>query len=259
LSQRRNVAVSVFENLDALMQAAAEQVVTTATAALAARGRFTWALAGGSTPRRLYKLLASPPFVGRIDWDRVHFFWGDERSVPPDHADSNYRMARDTLLDVVHPPPANVHRMPGEEPPSEGAHNYEAVLRRTFETLGVWSVDGLPRFDLMLLGMGPDGHTASLFPGFPEVEERGRWVLPVHVDQTIASRMSLSLPVINAAAHVTFLVAGADKAPKVEEVLSSKDDGVLLPAARVRPTDGDVTWLLDAAAAASIDLTETNR
>jgi len=230
------------------MRAAAERVVDLAERAVGARGRFTWALAGGSTPEGLYTLLASSEFAARIDWTRVHFFWGDERCVSPDHEQSNYRMARRSLLDAVRPPAAHVHRMQGELAPALAARAYEQELERCFErSLG----GGLPRFDLILLGMGADGHTASLFGGTAALGERQRWVVDNQVPQLGAVRLTVTLPLLNAAAHVLFLVAGADKAPRLAAVLSAAPTpDELLPAARVRPSSGELEWLVDAPAAA---------
>lgn len=235
------------------MHAAAEKVVALAAEALAARGRFTWALSGGSTPRKLYSLLATVPYVGRVDWDRVHLFWGDERCVPPNHPESNYRMVRETLLAGIHPPAGNVHRMPGEAEPAAGAATYEATLRRVFfDTFGGPAEGGFPRFDLVLLGMGSDGHTASLFPGTPATSEARRWVVWTEVQQLVPFRLTLTLPVLNAAAHALFLVSGADKAERAREALRA-DAESSPPAARVRPVRGEVTWFLDAPAAARLE------
>lgn len=249
-------SVSTFEDSSALMHAAAEKIVTVATEALSARKRFTWALSGGSTPHQLFSLLAGVPYAGRIDWDRVHFFWGDERCVPSEHPESNYRMATETLLSAIHPPAGNVHRMPGEAEPSAGAARYEATLRRAFfDTFGAVTERGLPRFDLVLLGMGTDGHTASLFPGTAASAETNRWVMPVRVDQPVPHRLTLTFPVINAAAHVLFVVSGADKADSVRETLAQQratDTEPSLPAARVRPVRGQLAWFLDAKAAARL-------
>lgn len=238
------------------MHAAAERIAGLAADAIGARGRFTWALAGGSTPRRLYSLLATPPYAERIAWGSVEFFWGDERSVPPTHPDSNYGMASETLLSAVQAPPEHVHRMPGELAPSAGADAYEATLR------GLFARDpregAFPRFDLVLLGMGPDGHTASLFPGAPAVEETRRWVVSTRVDQPVPHRLTLTLPVLNAAANVLFLVAGADKAERVAQVLAAPPAGLpadsasSLPSAKVRPVRGELAWFLDSAAAARL-------
>jgi 6-phosphogluconolactonase len=244
------------------MRAAAERVVDLAERAVGARGRFTWALAGGSTPEELYSLLASSEFEGRIDWTRVHFFWADERCVSPDHEQSNYRMARRSLLDVIRPPAAHVHRMQGELAPALAARAYEQELEGCFErSVG----DGFPRFDLILLGMGADGHTASLFPGSAALEETRRWVVDHQVPQLGAERLTFTLPLLNAAAHVLFLVAGTDKAPRLRAVLDAAPALAVpplavppfgvplyepLPAARVRPGSGELEWLVDAPAAA---------
>jgi len=240
------------------MRAAAERVVDLAERAVGARGRFTWALAGGSTPEGLYALLASSEFAARIDWTRVHFFWGDERCVSPDHEQSNYRMARRSLLDVVRPPAAHVHRMQGELAPALAARAYEQELEQCFErSVG----DGFPRFDLILLGMGADGHTASLFGGSAALGETRRWVVDNQVPQLGAVRLTVTLPLLNAAAHVLFLVAGADKARTLDAVLSAMPAPAppttpnvpsheVAPAARVRPSSGELEWLVDASAGA---------
>ena len=170
----------------------------------------------------MYALLASEPYAGRVRWDRVHFFWGDERCVPPDHPESNYRMARETLLDVVNPPPDNVHRMRGEDDPERGARAYEEELRGVLGSAVAIDHDAPPCLNLVLLGMGMDGHTASLFPGAPALDERRRWVVPVEAHQAVAHRLTLTLPVLNAAAQVVFLVSGGEKAGRVKDV-SRKD------------------------------------
>jgi 6-phosphogluconolactonase len=227
---------------EALARAAAEEVVGAATRAVAARGAFTVALAGGATPRRLYRLLADAgaPFHGRIPWDRTHVFFGDERPVAPDHPDSNYRMAREALLD--HVAVASVHRIPAEAPGAAAA--YEADLRAFFGTPGDAAP---PRLDLVLLGLGPDGHTASLFPGTAAVEEAARWVVSPFVPQVGSRRVTLTLPVLNRARAVLFLVSGAEKAGALARVLG----GEPLPAARVQP-DGGAVWLVDDAAASAL-------
>jgi 6-phosphogluconolactonase len=204
------------------------------------------ALTGGSTPRLVYPLLVSPPRVGAVDWSRVEFFWGDERAVPPDHPDSNYGLARRLLLDLLPGVrPDAVHRMPADAPdPDAAARRHEAELGRA---TGVRPrTSERPRFDLIWLGMGPDGHTASLFPGASVLDERRRWVVPATAPRTFAvqERMSLTLPIINAARQVLFVVAGADKAAAVRSVRSGSRE---LPAARVRARS--TQWLLDAAAA----------
>jgi 6-phosphogluconolactonase len=224
-----------------LARAAAEHFVTLAAAAIAARGQFVVALSGGSTPRTSYALLASHQFAQRVDWPRVHVFWGDERCVPPDHPESNYRMAREALLDRVPIPTENVHRMRGELPPDQAATAYQAELEAALGAGG--------RFDLILLGMGADGHTASLFPGTTALHEQTRWVVAHYVDKLSAWRVTLTPVAINAAAHVIFIVSGAGKAERLPEVLAGPYQPDILPAQIVRPADGRLLWLVDAAAA----------
>jgi 6-phosphogluconolactonase len=243
------VSVTVLVDRSALMRAAADRIIGLAAEAIAARGRFDWALAGGSTPEALYRLLASPDYAARIDGSRVHFFWGDERCVPPDHADSNYRMARLALLDTLAPPPENIHRMAGELPPPLAAARYEAELEHHF---GLRVGDGVPTFDLVLLGMGGDGHTASLFPGTPALTERRHWVVENPIASLGVTRLSFTFPVLDSAARVLFLVAGADKAERLAQVLTGPAVAEPWPARRVRPRAGDPEWLVDAAAAAQL-------
>lgn len=230
----------------AVFRTAAEEVSAAALAAVAQRDRFVMALSGGHTPRGLYTLLAGDAaFRAAIPWDRTHVFWGDERHVPPDHPDSNYRMAREALLDRVPLPGANVHRVRAEDGDAgRAAARYERELRGFFGLEGAQR----PQFDFVLLGLGPDGHTASLFPGTSALEETTRLVVATHVPALGTDRITLTLPVLNHAACVTFLVVGADKAPVVHAVLEGKPRDVLLPAQRVRPA-GRLLWLLDSAAA----------
>jgi 6-phosphogluconolactonase len=243
--------VRVVTDPAALALAGAELFVDVVTSAIAGSGRATVALSGGSTPRALHRLLAEDPKLrGRIDWGRVHFFWGDERHVPPDHPESNYRMARETLLDHVPVPPAHVHRIPSEEPEAAvAAQRYERDLQGFFGRPG-GPAGGWPRLDLVLLGMGPDGHTASLFPGTGAVHEARRLVVAPWVEKLGAFRISLTAPVLNHAARVAVMVAGADKAATVKAVLDGPVDLDRYPVQVVRPGDGQLTWLLDRAAAA---------
>jgi 6-phosphogluconolactonase len=238
-------SVTVLNDSDALAEAAARLVVEAAAEAIAARGRFTIALAGGGTPRATYARLAKPPFSDRVDWSRTWVFFGDERGVPPEHADSNYGMAHATLLAKVDVPAAQVRRIRAEaEDPEAAAAEYAKALAETFGTRR----GKLPRFDLVLLGLGVDGHTASLFPGSPVLKEIFRTVAAVHATAAaIPQRFTLTLPVLNAAARVVFLVGGAEKAKVVKAVLVER---ALLPAAMVRPDPGELVWLLDRAAAA---------
>ncbi len=227
--------VEKFADLDALSNAAADQL---AAIARAARGTCHLALSGGSTPKRLFEVLVAR---GRdaVPWDRVELWWGDERTVPPDHPDSNYGMTKRTLIDPLGLDPARVHRMEGERDPDAAARDYERAL---VDTLGA-----PPVLDLVLLGMGPDGHTASLFPGSPAVAETQRWVVANPVDSPVAhgktTRITLTAPAINAAREIRFLVAGADKASCLRGVLqgpAGKYPSQLITGA---------TWLVDAAAA----------
>jgi 6-phosphogluconolactonase len=240
--------VECFSDRGEMVHIEAERVVAQARHAIAHRGRFLLALSGGSTPRPLYELLASRLFATRIDWPRVHVFWGDERCVPPDQPGSNYRMAREALLDRVPLPPANVHRIRGEDEPSEAAAAYEEVLGAFF---GSREISPKVSFDLVLLGMGADGHTASLFPGTDAARETRRWVVVSPGPERGSWRVSLTPVLLNAAENVTFLVSGADKAERLKDVL---EDGQpdLLPAQLIRPTHGALHWMIDAAAAARL-------
>ena len=234
----------------ALAREAAGRFVALAGAAVAGRGRFVVALSGGSTPKALLGLLAGTPYRDEIDWGRVHVAWGDERCVPPDDEQSNYRMAREALLERVPISPGQIHRMPAELPdPRAAADAYEATLRRFFAL----SPGGWPRFDLIHLGMGTEGHTASLFPGSPVLGERERLVAAPFVEQLGAHRITLTPPAINAAREVQFLVAGAEKAAIVRRVLREPRDPSELPAQVVAPTEGRLVWLLDAAAAVELE------
>lgn len=232
---------------EAVARAAADEVVGAAARAVAARGWFSLALAGGATPRRLYALLADPraPFRARVPWGLTHVFFGDERPVPPGHPESNYRMAKEALLD--HVPVASVHRIHGEE--AGAGEAYERELRSFF---GVPAGGAPPRLDLVLLGLGADGHTASLFPGSAALGETSRWVVDTLVDRLGTRRTTLTLPVLNSALAIVFLVSGAEKAPALRRVLGPADGEDRSPAARVRPERGSVLWLADRAAAGGL-------
>lgn len=231
-----------------LFAAAAEEVVRAANEAVAQRGRFTIALAGGSTPKSLYNLLATNARTA-LPWDRMFFFWGDERHVPPTDSDSNYRMADEAMLAKIPVPAANVFRMKTENPEAAAvAEDYEQTLRKFFQL----EPGQLPTFDLILLGMGPDGHTASLFPGTAALQEKSRLVFANWVEKMKTYRITLTLPVLNAARCVIFLVSGTDKAPALHAVLEEDVAGEQYPAKLVRPTQGKVIWLVDRAAASSL-------
>jgi 6-phosphogluconolactonase len=235
------------------MAGAAERFVAVARQAIHDSGRFVVALAGGSTPRRLYGLLATCPFADRVNWPLTHVFWGDERAVPPDDPESNYRLVRETLFARVPIPEANVHRIRGEDVPPEAAAAYEQELRTTLATpQGSPQTAAGRRFDLVLLGMGTNGHTASLFPGLAAVRESTRWVVAEHVAEVSMWRITLTPPVLDAAAHVVFLVSGAEKAAMLRRVLEGPREPDALPAQAIAPAAGTLTWLVDAAAAARL-------
>lgn len=241
--------ILVSDDPPALAEAAARDIVDVALDAVAARGRFTIALAGGSTPRATYERLAQPPLRDRMPWDRTWVFFGDERGVGPEHADSNYRMANQALLSKVPVPPAQITRIHGEAADPEAAASEYA--RRIGEVFACKRGE-LPRFDLVLLGMGVDGHIGSLFPGSPVLKEVFRPVAAVHAAAaSIPQRFTFTFPVINAAAHVMFLVAGAEKAKVLKAVLGEPNSS--LPAAMVRPTNGRLVWLIDRPAAALLN------
>jgi 6-phosphogluconolactonase len=233
--------VERFRDRDTMMQVAAQHVVERAREAIAARGRFWFVLSGGTTPKSLYELLATPEVAARIDWSRVHVGWGDERCVPPDHVDSNYKMAREALLDHVPVPTANVHRIRGEDEPTVAAANYQDDLHRCL---------GTDSFDLVLLGMGSDGHTASMFPGTAAAREATRWVVATTGPKGQGSRITLTRVVLDAAVEVTFLVSGADKAERLKQVLEDKPADPL-PAQLIRPR-GVLRWMIDEAAATQL-------
>ena len=215
---------------------------TAAPSAISVRGRFTLALAGGSTPRAAYDRLAT--HHRRLDWHHTHVFWGDERCVPPDDPRSNYRMAKEALLDRVPIPKAQIHRIRGEAEPAQAAAEYQRELG------GVGAE--APALDLVLLGLGEDGHTASLFPGQPAVRETTHWALAVPDPEGKLWRVTLTPPVLNAARHVTFLVSGASKAARLRQVIEGPFTPALLPAQAVRPAHGQLTWMVDAAAAGEL-------
>jgi len=231
-----------------LSQAAAEEVVTATTEAVQKRGQFTIALSGGSTPRNLYTLLAANA-ASSLPWAKMFFFWGDERHVPPTDPESNYRMAEETLLSKVPIPPANIFRVAAENPDAEvAAASYVQTLRKFFKV----SVGVVPRFDLILLGMGPDGHTASLFPGSAALQEKSRLVVANWVEKLKTSRITFTLPLLNAARCTAFLVSGTDKAAVLREVLEGKAAGEKYPSKLVKPTDGNLIWFVDRAAASEL-------
>jgi len=254
MSRKIIVKYYVVEDAAALARRAAQYFAEMIGEIVAPRGRARIAISGGSTPRTAFGLLADPaqPWRSRIPWDRLELFWVDERCVPPDHADSNYRMTREALLDHVPLPASQIHRMEGELNPEEGAARYESELRNRFRLEGAES----PRFDLVQLGMGPDGHTASLFPHTAAIHELGRLVTANHVQNKDAWRITLTWPVINHAASVFFLIGGAEKAEVLKEVLLGESDPERLPSQLIRPSSGILTLILDKAAAALLPATD---
>ena len=237
--------VRVFDDGIALDVAAAGLVTAVCRDSIESRGRFTMALSGGSTPRGLYRLLTEAPYRDKIDWTAVHVFWVDERCVPPDHLDSNYRHANDLLLSHVPVPRHNVHRIRGEDGPERAAESYEKELRDSFGT-------PVPAFDLMLLGMGEDGHTASLFPDHPAVDEAARLVVPVSLGPGSHQRVTMTLPLLGHASTVLFLVTGQIKAAAVSKILEQGNPG-RYPAGLVSSRSSRVQWYLDRAAASALN------
>jgi 6-phosphogluconolactonase len=237
--------IVILSDPAAVARAAARRVGREATEAVAARGRFSVALSGGSTPGLLYRLLTEEPYRGEIPWAGVHIFWADERCVPPDDPGSNYRLAHEALISCVPIPPENVHRIRGELGPKAAARAYEMEIEAFF-------CGPRLRFDLALLGLGEDGHTASLFPRSDAIQERERPAVPVeaHYQDRPSGRVSLTLPALNSARQVLFLVTGSTKAEIVQSVLEGPAGR--LPAQQVRPTAGGLTWLLDTAAASRL-------
>ena len=242
--------VRVYPNPTEVARAGARLFVDYAWQSISRDGQFCVALSGGNTPRMMYKLLASDEFRGQVDWAKVHVFWSDERAVPPEHPDSNYGMARRELLLRVPIPSANVHRMEAEKPNiGRAAHDYEEVLRQHLEL----DDRGFPRFHLIYLGMGADGHTASLFPGTRVTRQTSRWVSTPMVVKLNARRMTLTLPVLDAAMRIVFLVVGTEKAQTLRAVLEGKTEPPY-PAQQVQPRDNGLKlFLVDQAAAALLE------
>jgi len=248
--------IRIYSNSPTLTAAAAEQFASLAREATAARGAFHVALAGGSTPKRLYHLLAGNT-AGRytLPINQIHFWFGDERHVAPEHSESNYRMAREAMFDALQPPASNVHRIKSEmEDAAAAAAAYEEEMRGVLTS--AVAEDGFPRFDLILLGMGPDGHTASLFPDSEGLGEKHRWVIANWVEKFKTWRITFTFPVLNAASQVSLFVAGAEKAEMIEDVLELSKGTGKYPVQHVQPVHGTKTWMLDEAAAARLTKTE---
>lgn len=251
MSSKSRPRVARFEDTAATCNEAARRFASICDEAVERCGVFRVALAGGSTPRLLHERLTQPPYRAAIAWEHIDFFWGDERCVPPDHRDSNYRMARETLLAPLGIASERIHRMPAD------AHDLDAAAREyereISESFGLEAPGQLPRFDLILLGMGDDGHTASLFPRTPALDERERWVVANPVPDLDSARMTFTYPLIDNAAHVLFLVCGAAKAAALRDVIEGPSDSTRLPSQAVAPVDGELVFLVDGDAARLLD------
>jgi 6-phosphogluconolactonase len=231
-----------------LFASAAEEIFRATEEAIKEHGRFTIALSGGSTPKSLYNLLATNARIA-LPWDRMFFFWSDERHVGPTDPDSNYRMADEAMLSKVPVPPGNIFRVPAENPDAAAvAQQYEQTILQFFNL----KAGQIPRFDLILLGLGPDGHTASLFPGTAGLNENSKLVIANWVEKLKTSRISFTLPLLNAAECVAFLVSGTDKATVLKTVLEGDAPGEQYPAKLVRPANGKLIWFVDRAAASGL-------
>lgn len=256
MPRRTDVEYRVYNGADALSRAAAEHFLEATLAAVAARGVARIAISGGSTPKRTFELMANPAekFAAAMPWAQVELYWVDERTVPPDNKDSNYRMTREALLDRVPLKPGNIFRIEGELDPEEAAARYESAIRNHLRLEGA---EG-PRFDVLALGMGDDGHTASLFPHTAAINEMIRIAVANQVPQKDTWRVTLTWPVINQAHDVFFLIAGRDKAQPVHDVLLGKYDPEVLPSQLIRPSNGRLLMLLDTDAAALLPPTDAS-
>lgn len=231
----------ISTNSDALSEQAADWLVDYIAEVLQTQDRFTIALSGGSTPKKLHTLLASDAYKNKIDWPKLHFFWGDERFVPFTDERNNARMAFDTLLDKVPVNPAHIHIMQTELKPDEAVAAYEKLLHVYFD-------DKESSFDLVLLGLGDNAHTLSLFPGYPVVHEDHKWVTAFYLTEQSMYRITLTKAIVNKAARVAFLVSGADKAPALQQILHGPDDADKYPAQVIQPYTGGLYWFVDEAA-----------
>lgn len=239
--------VITYRDKETLSRAAASYVARVARESIVTRGRFTIALSGGTTPKALYGLLGDAPYREQIDWRLVEIFWSDERCVPPDDSESNYALAHEQLLSKIQVPVSQVHRMPADQVDRDAAS-----LTYTQEMQRVFSTSGVPSFDLLQLGMGPEGHTCSLFPHQPSLHEEARLVMPVSVPKPPPDRLTFTPPLLNAARNVLFLVTGEEKAEAVQAVLEGDYNPDEYPAQIVRPPYGEVVWMMDTAAAARL-------
>jgi 6-phosphogluconolactonase len=243
--------IAIYPDIHTLSLQAAQYTVRIASESIADSGRFTIALAGGTTTGELYGLLGSEPFRSQIDWRLVHIFWGDERCVPHDSPDSNFYLAQKVLLNKISIPESQIHRMPADQPDRDAASQAYAV-----EMQHIFRTNGIPGFDLIHLGMGPEGHTASLFPHQASLHEKQRLVMPVSVPKPPHDRLTFTPPLLNAARNVLFLVTGSEKADALQAVLEGEYQPEEYPAQIVRPTNGEVVWMLDKDVAKNLHIKE---
>jgi 6-phosphogluconolactonase len=256
MMHRAKAQVRVYRDHEELALKAARHFARLADQYVVGCGRFSVALSGGSTPRKMFALLAEEPFLDTVPWGSIYFFWGDERCVPPDHADSNYRMARETLLSKAPIPEENIFRIPAEiEDPELAAQEYSTTLARFFlaSQTKTAPLASLPRFDLIFLGMGADGHTASLFPHTAALDVTGRIAVANYVEKFNAHRITLTADAINNARNVTFVVAGDDKAEALKAVLEGERQPAEYPSQLIRPQNGSLLWMVDESAARLLD------
>jgi 6-phosphogluconolactonase len=262
----------IYKDGESLSESVAQWITETIGDTLKKQSRFTIALSGGSTPERLHKLLAAPPYKDRIDWTRLHVFWGDERAVPFEDKRNNAKMAYDTLLDFVPVPAAQIHRMRTDIPPERSAAEYEKILHGYFPSVPAPTVastmaagdlspfpagnagpaGGVSSFDLVLLGMGEDGHTLSLFPGTKVVHEERAWAKAFFLEAQDMYRITLTKVIVNRAARIAFLAVGNGKAQALKEVLKGKHDPDRYPSQEIKPVTGELHWFVDEAAAADL-------
>jgi 6-phosphogluconolactonase len=233
--------IKIFPDSPTLTKAVSEHFIQIGNHAILMYGRFVVAMAGGSTPEAAYLLLSTRPFASQIDWSRVHFFWGDERCVPPDHIESNFQMASEALINHISIPSSNIHRMEGEIEPTVAADRYQKKLEAFFGSR--------PHFDLILLGLGTDGHTASLFPGTNAIHENVDWVVANYIKKLDTWRITLTPRILNQAHNIAFIVSGENKAIPLKAVLGGDYQPDVYPSQIIRPTNGKLVWLIDKTAA----------
>jgi len=237
----------ILPGAEEIAHEAADRIVGIAQEVLNQKQYFRLVLSGGSTPKRLFNILTGDSYQNQLPWDKIQFFWGDERCVPPDHPDSNYRMAREAFLNTLKIPEAHIHRLNGEASnPNASALEYEEKIREHFS---IKESGAPPQFDLILLGMGTDGHTASLFPDTPALEKTDRWIVANYVEKFRTYRLTMTPRIINQAAWVIFLISGSDKAAVLSEVLEGPYEPKRLPSQLIQPEAGNMVWLLDREAA----------